>query len=243
MSIVIHTADSRGLVDMDWLHSRHTFSFGQYYNPDRMGLGSLRVINDDVVAPSMGFDTHPHNNMEIVSIPLEGQLRHADSMGNTQIIRTGEVQLMSAGTGIHHSEYNDSDKQAVNFLQIWIEPATRNTNPRYAQRMFATNDRMNQLQLVISPDGRDDSLSINQQAYMSLLNWRTSTLQPEPFTYQPFLPDSQLYLLILEGQGSLSQPKNLRTYNLERRDGAALTPSHCTIQSHEFDALFIELAV
>jgi len=125
MNKVIHRSDSRGTADHGWLHSRHTFSFANYRNPDRMGFGKLRVLNDDIVEPSMGFGTHSHNNMEIVSIPISGTLRHQDSMGNQHIIRSGEIQIMSAGTGISHSEYNDSSTETVNFLQIWILPKKR----------------------------------------------------------------------------------------------------------------------
>jgi redox-sensitive bicupin YhaK (pirin superfamily) len=157
MKGVLHKADTRGQADHGWLQSRHTFSFANYRDPERMGFGLLRVINDDVVQPSRGFDTHPHQNMEIVSIPISGELRHQDSMGNTQNIRAGEVQIMSAGTGITHSEYNGSDSEIVAFLQI----------PRYGQQLFSCNDRKNEFQVVVSPDkdSDDGAIWINQDAW------------------------------------------------------------------------------
>lgn len=143
MNKVIHRSSSRGLAEHGWLHSRLTFNFASYFDPDRMGFGKLRVLNDDIVDSSMGFDTHPHTNMEIVSIPISGTLRHKDSMGNQHIIRSGEVQIMSAGTGITHSEYNDSSTEEVNFLQIWILPKKRNIEPRYEQKEIDTNITQN----------------------------------------------------------------------------------------------------
>jgi len=169
MKKILHKADTRGMADHGWLQSRHTFSFGSYYNPERMGFGRLRVINDDIVQPGMGFGTHPHENMEIVSIPLSGELRHQDSMGNTQLIRAGEIQIMSAGTGITHSEYNRSDSELVAFLQIWVLPKFQNIEPRYGQQLFSCNDRKNKFQIVVSPD-KDSNVSavqINQDAWFS----------------------------------------------------------------------------
>ena len=139
MNKVIHRSDSRGIADHGWLHSRHTFSFANYHNPDRMGFGKLRVLNDDIVEPSMGFGIHPHDNMEIVSILTSGTLRHQDSMGNQHTIRSGEIQIMSAGTGISHFEYNDSSTEPVNFLQVWILPKKMNIEPRYAQTAIDSN--------------------------------------------------------------------------------------------------------
>ena len=151
MKKTFHKSDTRGLADHGWLHSRHTFSFAQYHDLNRMGFGALRVINDDLVQPSMGFGTHSHVNMEIVSIPLAGSLRHQDSMGNTQFIKQGEIQIMSAGTGVSHSEYNGSDTDPVNFLQIWVLPEKQNLEPRYEQKEFFSRDRQNRFQVVVSP--------------------------------------------------------------------------------------------
>ena len=169
MTDVYHPADARGSFQLDWLNSRHSFSFGHFYDPAKMNFGKLRVLNDDVVKPGMGFATHPHQNMEIVSIPLRGSLAHEDSTGNKEVITTGEVQRMSAGTGITHSEFNPSHENDVNFLQIWILPEKQNIRPAYEQKKFSAADRQGKWQLVISPDGQNQSVSINQQSYFSLV--------------------------------------------------------------------------
>lgn len=195
MNKTLHRAGSRGLAEHGWLRSRHTFSFAGYHDPGRMGFGRLRVINDDVVAPGGGFGTHPHDNMEIVSIPLTGALRHRDSMGNTHIIRPGEVQLMSAGTGITHSEYNDSGAEPVNFLQIWVLPKVRDIEPRYGQRAFDAARRRNRFQWVVSPDGREDSLVINQDAFLSLADLEAGSR----VAYAPHRTGNGVYLFVIEG--------------------------------------------
>jgi redox-sensitive bicupin YhaK (pirin superfamily) len=172
MKKVLDHAESRGIADHGWLYSRHTFSFADYHNPERMGFGKLRVINDDVVAPGEGFATHPHDNMEIISIPIRGVLRHQDSMGNQHVIETGDIQIMSAGSGLTHSEYNASDKDPVNFLQIWVRPKQLNIEPRYGQKSFAPADRHNAFQVVISPDQNDPStIWINQDAWFVLADF------------------------------------------------------------------------
>jgi redox-sensitive bicupin YhaK (pirin superfamily) len=158
--------ETRGLADHGWLKSRHTFSFADYYDPKRMGFGALRVINDDQVAAAMGFGTHPHRDMEIISIPLSGSLQHRDSEGNAAKIRKGEVQIMSAGTGIFHSEYNASDSEEVRFLQIWVMPKKYGIKPRYDQKTYELKD--NELTLVVSPEGTGTAVGINQDAYFSL---------------------------------------------------------------------------
>ena len=157
-------AEDRGRADFGWLDSRHTFSFGQYYDPGHMGFGALRVINDDRVEGGGGFDTHAHKDMEIVSYVLEGALAHRDSLGSGSVIRPGDVQLMSAGTGIRHSEFNASEKDPVHFLQIWIGPERQGLQPSYAEKHFPETDRRNRLRLIVSPDGRDGSLKIHQDA-------------------------------------------------------------------------------
>lgn len=165
---ILHRADSRGFADHGWLQSRHTFSFAGYYNPDRIHFGALRVLNDDLVAPGKGFGTHPHDNMEILSIPLEGDLEHRDSMGNVSVIRQGDVQVMSAGSGITHSEFNRNPDRPVKFLQIWVIPELRNVQPRYDQATLKERDRHNKLQQIVSPDRNADGLRINQQAWFHL---------------------------------------------------------------------------
>jgi redox-sensitive bicupin YhaK (pirin superfamily) len=165
---VLHKAETRGHANHGWLNSYHTFSFANYYNPDRMHFGVLRVLNDDVVSGGMGFNTHPHDNMEIISIPLEGDLEHKDSMGNVAIIRNGDIQVMSAGTGIQHSEKNKNRDQAVKFLQIWVFPNRRNVAPRYGQLTLNTQDRHNKLQQILSPSPDDDGVWIHQDAWFHL---------------------------------------------------------------------------
>lgn len=160
----LRPANQRGHTDIGWLNSYHTFSFGQYYDPRYMGFSDLRVINDDVVAPSGGFDTHPHDNMEIVSIVLSGELEHKDSLGHGSVLRPGEVQTMTAGTGISHSEFNPSSENPVHFLQIWIIPDSQGLEPSYKQKKFDPKNMKNKLCLLVSPDGSDDSLKIYQDA-------------------------------------------------------------------------------
>ena len=162
--IVERSVGACGEVDMGWLHSRHTFSFGHYYDPAWMGFGALRVINDDTVAPGGGFAPHRHANMEIISVVLDGALAHKDSAGNEGVIRAGDVQWMSAGHGIEHSEYNGSDAAPVHFLQVWIQPARLNHAPAYDQKHFAPDARRGRWVLLASPDGADGSISIRQDA-------------------------------------------------------------------------------
>jgi len=159
-------ASERGHARLDWLNSHHTFSFGDYHDPEQMGLGNLRVINDDTVVPGGGFATHGHRDMEIVSYVLAGELEHKDSMGNGSVIRPGDVQRMSAGSGVRHSEYNPSSSDPVHFLQIWLQPNRLGVEPGYAQQHFSTEERRGRLRLLVSPDGRDGSISAHQDALM-----------------------------------------------------------------------------
>ncbi len=165
-------SDSRGSADHGWLQSKHTFSFASYYNPARIHFGALRVINEDRVAPGQGFGTHPHNDMEIVSYIVDGAVEHKDSMGNGAVIRAGEVQRMTAGTGVLHSEFNHSQEEAVHFLQIWIIPEQNGLEPGYEQTLFAREDKLDRLRLIGSRDGRDGSLTIHQDVdlYASVLS-------------------------------------------------------------------------
>lgn len=163
-----HKANERGKADFGWLKSFHSFSFGHYYNPKKVHFGALRVLNDDTVAPGMGFGAHPHDNMEIISIPLEGDLEHKDSMGNAAVIRKGDIQVMSAGTGIRHSEYNHSGDNEVKFLQIWIIPNRRNVTPRYDQISLDPAERHNKLQQILSPNQTDEGVWIHQDAWFHL---------------------------------------------------------------------------
>ena len=221
MRILLHKADTRGLADHDWLLSRHTFSFAGYYDESRMGFGALRVINDDVVQPGFGFGTHSHSNMEIVSIPLAGSLRHQDSMGNTQLIQHGEVQIMSAGRGISHSEYNGSDSEIVNFLQIWVLPKRQNIEPRYEQKQFSANERQNRFQTVVSPDAESDAVWINQDAWFSLGDYEAGL--PGVYTVQRI--GNQAYFFVLDGTITIAGER------LSRRDGLGVED----LESIDFD--------
>lgn len=192
---VYHPANTRGHAVHGWLDTHHTFSFANYYNPERMHFGVLRVLNDDVVAPGMGFGTHPHDNMEIISIPLEGDLEHKDSMGNVAVIRHGDVQVMSAGTGIEHSEYNRNKEVAVKFLQIWLFPNKRQVKPRYDQISLKLSDRRNKLQQILSPDQNDAGVWIHQDAWFHMGHFD----QGIATEYQIKKPGNGLYAFILKG--------------------------------------------
>lgn len=206
---VFHPAGSRGDANHGWLHSKHTFSFANYYHPERMHFGMLRVLNDDTVAAGMGFGTHPHNNMEIISIPLSGDLEHKDSMGNVSVIRNGDIQVMSAGMGITHSEYNKNKDQEVKFLQIWVFPNKKDVTPRYDQITLNKEDRKNTFQQILSPNPNDAGVWIHQNAWFHLADF--DALHSE--TYIMKLPGNGLYVFNLEG--------SIRVNNqiLETRDG------------------------
>ncbi|TAE19444.1 MAG: pirin family protein [Bacteroidetes bacterium] len=165
---VLHKAETRGFANHGWLQANHSFSFANYYNPDRMNFGVLRVLNDDTVAAGMGFGKHPHDNMEIITIPLEGDLEHKDSMGNVGVIQHGDVQVMSAGTGIFHSEMNKNRDKHVKLLQIWVFPNKRNVEPRYGQITLDVTQRHNKLQQILSPNAEDEGVWIHQDAWFHM---------------------------------------------------------------------------
>jgi redox-sensitive bicupin YhaK (pirin superfamily) len=193
---VFHPANSRGDANHGWLQSKHTFSFANYYNPDRMHFGVLRVLNDDTVASGMGFGTHPHDNMEIISIPLEGDLEHKDSMGNTQVIKHGDIQVMSAGTGIYHSEYNRNKNNLVKFLQIWVFPNKRDVTPRYDQITLNQEDRQNRFQQILSPSADDEGVWIQQDAWFHL-----GKFEKNKTTNYTFKKESNgVYVFVLSGK-------------------------------------------
>lgn len=165
---ILHKAGTRGHADHGWLNAHHTFSFANYYDPERMNFGVLRVLNDDIIDGGKGFGTHPHDNMEIITIPLEGALAHKDSLGSSSVIQHGDVQVMSAGTGVYHSEYNANADQAVNLLQIWLFPNAKNVEPRYGQVTLNVEERHNRFQQILSPDANDEGVWIHQDAWFSL---------------------------------------------------------------------------
>jgi quercetin 2,3-dioxygenase len=207
----VRKSSDRGLADHGWLHSRHTFSFGSYYDPRQQGFSDLLVINDDQVQPSKGFGTHPHNDMEIFSYVLDGELAHKDSMGNGSVIKPGDVQMMSAGTGITHSEFNPSATESVHFLQIWIVPNVKNVSPRYQQVYFSDDDKRGKFRLIISPDGQDGSLSVYQdiKAYAGLFDGEESAVFE-------FSPDRYGYVHV--AKGSLE----INGYRFSAGDGARI---------------------
>ena len=192
--MIIHLADSRGKANHGWLQSWHTFSFADYYDPGRMQFGALRVINDDIIAPGKGFGRHPHRDMEIITIPLEGSLKHEDSLGSRGIISRGEVQVMSAGTGIFHSEFSD-DLVLSKLLQIWVLPKKLGVVPRYDQKAFPLQQRKDAFQLIVSPDGRDESLTINQEAFFTM----TEMSQGKILSYSPYVEKNGVYLFVISG--------------------------------------------
>ncbi len=206
---VIHRADSRGKADHGWLLSQHTFSFANYYNPERMHFGVLRVLNDDKVEAGKGFGTHPHDNMEIISIPLEGDLEHKDSMGNTAVIRSGDIQVMSAGTGIMHSEFNKNSDKLVKFLQIWIYPKKRNVTPRYDQITLDKTKSHNQFQQILSPNADDEGVWIHQDAWFHLGTFD----QNKESRYQIRKKGNGLYVFMLKGAAQIGEE------TIEERDG------------------------
>ena len=223
MKTVLHKAATRGHADHGWLNSHHTFSFAAYQNPERMHFGVLRVLNDDQVAPGKGFGTHPHDNMEIISIPLEGDLEHKDSMGNVATIKEGDVQVMSAGTGIFHSEYNKNDDKAVKFLQIWVFPNQRNVEPRYDQISIRDIAKKNAFYQVLSPNPEDEGVWVHQDAWFHLGNFEAGSTD----SYTLKKEGNGVYAFILEGEVEINGQK------LENRDGFGLWET----DSFDFKAL------
>ena len=209
MNTVLHKADTRGHANHGWLDSNHTFSFANYHNPERMDFGVLRVLNDDRVAGGRGFETHPHNNMEIISIPLEGDLEHKDSMGNVAVIKEGDVQVMSAGTGIYHSEYNKNQDSEVKFLQIWVVPNKNQVEPRYDQISLRDIEKENQFYQILSPNKDQQGVWIHQDAWFHLGKFDQETTA----NYQLKNEGNGVYVFILEGNA------NVAGQSLNKRDG------------------------
>jgi redox-sensitive bicupin YhaK (pirin superfamily) len=221
---ILHKADTRGLANHGWLESHQTFSFANYYNPERMHFGVLRVLNDDRVDAGKGFGTHPHDNMEIISIPLEGDLEHKDSMGNTTVIKKGDIQTMSAGTGIFHSEFNKNEDQLVKFLQIWVYPNKKNVTPRYDQITLNTEKRKNKFQQILSPSPDDEGVWIHQDAWFHLGTF-DQNISTE---YTIKKPNNGVYVFIINGSATIADQK------LNSRDGFGIwNTQNLTITSNE----------
>ena len=208
MKTILHKANTRGHANFGWLNSYHTFSFGNYNNPERVHFGALRVLNDDTVKQGMGFSKHPHDNMEIVSIPLSGDLHHKDSTGRDKIIREHDVQIMSAGSGIEHSEMNANHDKEVKFLQLWVFPKERDIEPRYEQKTFKPEDRNNQILTVVAPDD-EKAVFINQDAWFSLGKFSKEFST----SYRIHKQGNGVYAFILSGQVTINEQL------LDTRDG------------------------
>lgn len=233
MNTVLHKANTRGHANHGWLDTSHTFSFANYHDPNRMNFGVLRVLNDDFVDGGMGFGRHPHDNMEIISIPLQGDLEHKDSMGNVAVIRQNDVQIMSAGSGIYHQEYNKSTDQKVNFLQIWVFPKQRNIQPRYAQQTFKPENRVNKLQQVVSAVQGDEGVWINQDAWFHL-----GSLKKDFKTeYGIKQKGNGVYAFVIDGDVTINGQK------LNKRDGFGVwdTDSISIVANTDTELLLMEV--
>ena len=213
MKTKLHKSETRGHANHGWLNTHHTFSFANYYNPERVHFGALRVLNDDWIAGGEGFGKHPHDNMEIITIPLKGAVEHQDSMGNKGIIKAGEIQVMSAGTGIFHSEYNPNKDQELELLQIWVFPNKRNVTPRYDQQSLGDLEKVNEFYQILSPNPADQGVWIHQQAWFNLgdlsAGWEGS--------YKLNNPQSGVYVFVIEGEVTVAGNE------LSRRDGLGVS--------------------
>lgn len=230
---IIHKANTRGHADHGWLNAYHSFSFAGYYDPERIQFGALRVLNDDTIAAGMGFGTHPHDNMEIITIPLEGDLAHKDSMGNTEVIKFGDVQVMSAGTGIQHSEFNPNADKRTKLLQIWLFPKQRNVTPRYQQITLNVDDRKNKLQQILSPNADDAGVWIHQDAWFSMGKFDSGT----EVSYTLNKKDNGIYLFVLSGD--LTVDGN----DLSTRDAIGMTDLDSIYIKANTDAEFLLMEV
>ena len=233
MKTLVHKANTRGFADHGWLQANHSFSFGNWHNRERMHFGALRVLNDDVIAPKMGFGTHPHKNMEIITIPLQGVLKHKDSLGNQwESIKSGEVQIMSAGTGIEHSEINGSNEEHLSLFQIWVIPNVENVTPRYDQKTFDTSGRQNKLQTLVTfiDDPIEGTLKIHQDAKISRLDLDEN----KSFQYDLKSINHGLYLMVIHGLVKVSE------IELESRDAIGICEaSHIKIESLKQSSLLL----
>ena len=235
MKTIVHKANTRGHADHGWLKANHSFSFAGYHDPERIHFGVLRVLNDDHVEGGMGFGMHPHDNMEIITIPLEGELEHKDSMGNHGLIRKGEIQVMSAGTGVRHSEFNPNKDKAVKLLQIWLFPEKKNVTPRYDQKPYSLEQTRNNFLTVVSPMGSDEGLNIHQQAWFSLGNLDKGFKT----TYKLHRKENGVYAFVINGDVTINGEK------LNRRDGMGITDSETLeiFAETEAEVLLMEVPV
>ena len=212
MKKAFHAANTRGNANHGWLNANHSFSFANYHNPERMNFGALRVLNDDTIAPGMGFGTHPHENMEIITIPLEGDLEHKDSMGNIGVINEGEIQVMSAGTGVHHSEYNKNADQAVKVLQLWVFPKKQNVTPRYDQMSVRDLKKPNDFYQVLSPNSEDAGMWVHQDTWFHLGEFDVE----KSLVYTIKKPGNGVYVFVIEGS------LNVEGESLKKRDAIGI---------------------
>lgn len=233
MKAIVHSADTRGHADHGWLNAHHSFSFANYYNPERMNFGALRVLNDDIVSGGMGFGMHPHDNMEIITIPLKGDLEHKDSMGNVGRIKNGEIQVMSAGTGVFHSEYNPNKDRETNLLQIWLFPNKRNVDPRYDQISIEDYRKKNELYQVVSPDAEDQGSWIYQDAWFHLGDFDKGTTRE----YSLKKEGNGVYLFVIEGTVDVGGQK------LGKRDAAGVWETGSVSITAGSDAEFLLMEV
>lgn len=213
MKTIIHKANTRGSADHGWLRTKHSFSFANYYNPDRVHFGALRVLNDDYIAAGEGFGTHPHDNMEIITIPLKGDLEHRDSLGNTSVIKSGDIQVMSAGSGITHSEYNKNSDKAVELLQIWVFPNVMNVKSRYDQITLDPSERHNKLQQIVSPNANDEGVWIYQNAWFHLGRFEKGI----SINYALNNPENGVYVFVINGDVKIDG------IELSERDGLGVS--------------------
>lgn len=224
MEKLVHKSETRGKSNLGWLDSKHTFSFGSYQNEERINFGALRVINDDHVAPGMGFGTHPHRDMEIISIPLEGDLEHKDSMGNKGIIKEGDIQVMSAGKGITHSEFNSNNDKPVKFLQIWVIPNKTSVEPRYQQLSLESLKQENDFYQILSPNEKDEGVWIHQNAWFHIGDLKKN----ESYSYELKDKSNGLYVFVISGKIETEQEL------LEYRDGMGIKGiDTISFKSHE----------
>lgn len=233
MDTVIHRADERGRADHGWLQARYSFSFAEWYDPSRMHFGRLRVLNDDVIAPAGGFDTHSHDNMEIITVPLSGSLRHRDSMGHEQTLHAGEVQVMSAGSGIRHSEFNASNNEPVNLFQIWVLPKVKDITPRYDQKAFAAGGRHNRLQALVAPDGNDGALAVNQDTWF----YRAEFEAGRTLDYSLHEANHGVYVMLISGRIEVAA----KTLGPRDAIGVWNSDSVCINALEDSDLLLIEV--